>query len=449
MLAIVLVLLLHRGCPQPPPTFDQVLQAFERATDASQQQPATKKMGTDFPRQSRVQDADIYVNLGQTMRGFVDVSHANSRISPNSNYRRVLETLLDRMSTQGYRIRKYKFSSHSAVDDKAVFLDAAQYADGPVPLAQILTQLRTPSFDASRLSIIISDMIGAGTASGKEGQDPAACFRELQSHDPHLKVLLLGFRSAFEGRYRASAMACLNHEFQMAANQSLPGSGRPFYILVVAPNGESLKDLRRRVLDKLQGRVLFDPFSNPIPLERGEAPLQPNIKLFEFTTREEDSDLTRRLYSQLTVHQETQLRFEWSTTTDVDDDPSNLRLIDPSKVEAKVDIVSFTNRNSPTPAEPAQLPFSSSRDDQSGKLFFEYVVRPPESRGWVVYRVRVFAGSGNLQPARRTVAWTTDDDCTRARVRNTYKIDLLGEALSSSFSQDSVFVEHYIAIRRY
>jgi hypothetical protein len=57
-------------------------------------------------------------------------------------------------------------------------------------------------------------------------------------------------------------------------------------------------------------------------------------------------------------------------------------------------------------------------------------------------------GSGNLIVAHRTVAWSTNDDCTAAPVKRTYQLDRLGEALANPFLQDTVFAEHYIAIRR-
>ena len=83
-----------------------------------------------------------------------------------------------------------------------------------------------------------------------------------------------------------------------------------------------------------------------------------------------------------------------------------------------------------------------------GNLLFEYQVRPPDSYPWVVFQVKMTAGSGNLQLARRTVAWSTNDDCTPASVKRTYQLDRLGEALANSFLQDTVTAEHYIAIRR-
>jgi hypothetical protein len=434
LLVIAPVLIFHAACHNiPPPTFDQVLRAF----------------GEQFPephKQSSVKDADIYVNLSQSMRGFVAVSNANSRISPNSNYRRVLESLLDGMSVQGYSGRRCSFSLHSpTVADKAYFLDASHYTDVPVPLAQILDHLVTPSYDSKRLSIIISDMVASGTATGQADVNPSTCFRKLSGWDA--KVLLLGFRSAYDGTYHAAAMACENHQFPMSANQSLPGSGRPFYLMVIAPDQESLQDLRKKVLDKLQGRVLFDPLSKPIPLEGGDAETQPNVRLVDVTSREDDCKSAQRFYSRFAVRREAKLRFVWITAKDFDDDPSNLSVKDVSKLSRDVRSLFFDKSGNHTDPKPDQLQLQVTRE-ANGNLLFEYQVRPPDSYPWVVFQVKMAPGSGNLIVAHRTVAWSTNDDCTAAPVKRTYQLDRLGEALANPFLQDTVFAEHYIAIRR-
>ena len=460
MVLVVIALLVwrHHKCRTLPPTFGEVFGAFNKQSSGSQEQAHTnapdaealtqkydKAPDVELQPQRPVQDADIYVNLSQSMRGFVAGSKENSRISPNSNYCRVLEMLFKRMSTQGYTVRSYRFSSRSMVKERNIFFDPAQYTEGPVSLAEILEQLVDPTYDPKRLTLITSDMVGSGIETGPGGRDPAACFRELR--DRHARVLLLGFRSAYEGTYRAAAMTCLNHQLQMAANQSLPGSGRPFYILVIAPGEPSLRELRKKVLDQLQGRVLLDPSSSALPLESGEAPPQPYIELVDETRREEGSDSTLRFYTQLAVHQETKLRFEWVTTKDIEDDPSQPSLIDRTKLETQVRSLFVDCGGKLTSPKPDQLPLQV-KQEPNGDLIFEYVVRPPDTYPWIVFQVKLLPGTGNLQQPRRAKAWSTPDDCTTARVRNTYQLDLLGDALSSSFVQETVFAEHYIAIRR-
>jgi len=462
LFVIALVLLHVLTSRTPPPTFDQVVKAFDKWTTESEKQqssevhetapkgqPSAKDASTESQRQLPLHDADIYVNLSQSMRGFVAVSNANSRISPGSNYRRVLETLADRMSTRGgYTVRKYRFSQHSDVPDISYFLEPAHYTDSPVPLAQVLGQWVLPAFDSNRLTLVVSDMVASGTATAGPGPDASACFRELKRNHPQAKILLLGFRSAYDGAYRASALACLNRQFEVSANQSLPGSGRPFYMMVIAPDASSLKYLWDSVLAQLGGRASFDPSGNPLPWETGPADNTPGYNFIQINRRQGDSDIPRRFYSILALSNEVTVRFRWRTNKDSDDDPSLASIVDPSRLDLRVDALYFDRSANVLPAPRDLLRVKPFADGDKNNVVFEYSLQPPTGHPWAVYRVSVRPGAGNLQLGPRLLAWSSNDDCTPASAKTTLKLNLLGEALDSSFTQDTVFDEQYIAIRR-
>jgi len=200
------------------------------------------------------------------------------------------------------------------------------------------------------------------------------------------------------------------------------------------------------VLEKLAGRVLFDSSSNPLALKGGfpAPPLDYNI--VQINSRQGDSETPLRFYSILELHNEVVLRYRWQATKDLDDDPSMLGIVNPLRLEREVKVVYFDGPDNTSPVtDPSRV---NIVQEGTGDLLFEYSLRPSTTHPWAVYQVSVRAGGGNLQLGRRMSAWSSQDDCTPARPGTTYKLDLLGDALMSSFAQDAVLGEHYIAIRR-
>ena len=419
--AIALVL---QSCVTKPaiPDFDKVMDGFGVARPVDKPQPVAM-------------EANIFVNLSQSMRGFAGVA--------GSNYRRVLEGVLAETSAQQYTIQRFRFSSTVSAADNytpAHFLDPANYTGPPASLGQLLDQLvRQRQYE--RLNIIVSDVVDSGGASGQPSV--ATALRELASKG--VQVMLLGFRSGYQGDYRASAIACANRPIPMRANQTLPGSGRPFYILVIAPNSASLTRLNRAVLEKLRPQVSFTPSSSPILLESGSLISQPKISILDRTNQKKDYNATRRFYSSFAIpsgHEEVKLPFKWAATKVFD--------VDPSKLSFEVTSVRPEKSGKFALSTSDQMQAKASEDPKAGSsgLLFEYSLRPPETSSFVVFRVQMRGGVGNVQLPRWIKDWSVDEDCTASSANKTYHLNLVGDSLMSNFAQDAVFAEHYIAIRR-
>ncbi|MCL5097181.1 MAG: hypothetical protein M1608_06595 [Candidatus Omnitrophica bacterium] len=414
-----------QSCSTKPaiPDFDKVLDGFgsERPVD----KPESLSM-----------EANIFVNLAQSMKGFA--------ITSGSNYRRVLEGVLAETTAQQYALQKFRFAGGavSAADNftAAHFLDPTNYTGASASLGLLLEQVvRQRQYE--RINIIVGDLAEPDGTPGHPSVAPS--LRALASKG--VEVVLLGFRSAYQGEYPASAIACANRRLQMQANQSLPGSGRPFYILAIAPNVASMNRLSRAVLEKLRPQVSFTPSSNPVFLESGALNPQPKISILDRTQRKKDYGTTRRFYSSFAVpsgREEITLPFKWVTTNVFDVDPAKLSFEIKSARPGKAGQFAQSTND--------QLQVKASEDPNAGpgNMLFEYSLRPPDTSSFVVFLVQMRGGVGNLQLPRWVKDWSTEDDCGTATANRTYHLKLLGDALMSNFAQDTVFAEHYIAIRR-
>jgi hypothetical protein len=292
-----------------------------------------------------------------------------------------------------------------------------------------------------RLSIIVSDLVDSGGASGQPSVGTA--LRELASKGA--QVMLLGFRSGYQGDYRAAAIACANRPIQMQANQSLPGSGRPFYILVISPNSASLARLNRAVLEKLRPQVSFIPSSSPILLNRGDFISQPKISILDRTQQKKDYNTTRRFYSSFAIpsgHDEVKLAFKWAA--------KNVFDVEPSKLSFEITSVrpEKSGKFAPSTGDLMQAKAFEDPKAGSGGLLLEYSLHPPETSSFVVFRVQMRGGVGNVQLPRWIKDWSAEEDCAAASANRTYHLNLLGDSLMSNFAQDTVFAEHYIAVRK-
>ena len=413
------------SCSKPViPNFEKVLDGFSAQHPSEKPQPVAM-------------EANIFVNVAQSMKGFAIVS--------GSNYRRVLEGVLAETAAQQYSLQKFRLSGTAvtAADNftSGHFLDPTNYTGASASLGQLLDQV-VKQRQYERINIILGDFAESDGAPGHPSAAPA--LRELASKG--VEVMLIGFRSAYQGDYPASAFACSSKRYQMQANQSLPGSGRPFYILAIAPNAASMSRLNAAVLEKLRPQVAFTPSSNPIVLDSGTLNTQPKVSILDKTQRQKDLNTTRRFYSSFAIpsgREDIKLPFNWTST--------NVFGVDPAKLSFEIASIrpekggSFTRST----ADQIQVKASAKPDGGgAGNLLFEYSVRPPESSAFVVFRVQMRGGVGNLQLPRWIKDWSTDDDCSPGAANRTYHLKLFGDALMSGFAQDTVFAEHYIAIRR-
>jgi hypothetical protein len=195
----------------------------------------------------------------------------------------------------------------------------------------------------------------------------------------------------------------------------------------------------------LRPQVSFTPSGNPIILESGVPEPRPNITILERPQQKADYDSTRRFYSSFAIRasrEDVKLRFRWKAT--------NVFGVDPSRLSFEVTSARQEKNGKLTASAPDRMAVEAFVDPNGipDSLVLDYSVRPPESSLFVVFRLQMRGGVGNLQLPRWVRDWSTEDDCGSASATRTYRLGLLGDMLMANFAQDTVFAEQYIAIRR-
>ena len=103
------------------------------------------------------------------------------------------------------------------------------------------------------ITIVVSDMLQSA-----EDFKQMDLIRELSKllADRRPEMLLLAFRSGFNGPYYVSMSAGGSYPLRL---QEGPGQGRPFYLLVFAPDQASLEMLRKYALTGVGEEASFQP----------------------------------------------------------------------------------------------------------------------------------------------------------------------------------------------
>jgi hypothetical protein len=406
------------------PGISEVLAAFEASNPGQGTQPESM-------------DLDLYVDISESMRGFTS--------DPRSNYRRVLEALLEHTAASQYRVRRYTFSGGVHPADQLQiggFLSPALYQGTSTPIAALMRR-----FDAGdshkHLHVLISDMV-----QSDRGVDQIALVSALQSlvrRNVHLQIL--GFRSGFDGTYFVESSAgCLATKIPVSVTQRLPGLGRPFYLLVVAPDVASLARLRKTVLDRLGARESFTPTENPLPVASVEyAPSQRSGAIWRLLRRPERDPQTGAFYTAVMVSAEESrahsgLRMRYAVTKHVVFEGAE-------KLEIGARTAAFERGRFEPPRRAGSL--AADREFPADAfLNVTYRLPAPEPGVWQLYEFQIRGGTGNLSPPAWMLDWSTDNDCPPGEANRTHRLALFGRTLINAITEKIVVARHYIAVRR-
>jgi hypothetical protein len=419
------------GCsrrPQVPP-FEKILDAFHAS-----------KGSNEAPKP--VMDLGIYIQLSNSVRGFVGVTP--------SNYRRVVEALLRGAQDAQFNVQRLRFSDTVTAADNfgpGDFLNVANFRGNEASLGMLMNDLETRKQNG-RLNVIVTDLTGV---EGHPGQpELGAALKEMASEK--VALLVLGFRSAFSGEYEAHALNCPGQRPKLSTGQSLPGRGRPFYLIVTAPNQASIENFRQAVLTNLHPQVEFMPTSRPVDVEAGRPDLEKksSLAIFDNTKPQADFGNTRRFYSSFTYSGPTDgkvsLKFRWPAKRNYRIDARKLKL-EATSVQID-DRGNFSAQTNPMTFVASEPPKGKGDEAKSDDLEYEYKFSPPEKGGWVVYRIQMKGGVGNLPPPRWLGDWNAAEDCEAEAGNRTYQLESFADNLISALAQDTVFAEHYVAVRR-
>ena len=182
--------------------------------------------GSAIPNQA-VTEFDLYIDDSASMRGYASL--------PDSHYVRVMNHILDAGATGNLSVTPYRFSSGIAPVGNlgiAQLLSPQFYGGLDTPLSRLLEHI---GVSPNRMSVIVSDLVQSDKTNDERALVKA--LRELARK--RVEIRLLGFRSGFRGDYYVEHAPYAGHaqrKIPLTLDQSVPGGGRPFYLLVIAPN---------------------------------------------------------------------------------------------------------------------------------------------------------------------------------------------------------------------
>ena len=428
------------GCAPKPPAFNDVLTDFQQPKALSQNQIA--------------KSTRVFVDCSTQMSGFV---------VQGSNYVRALQALSKGISNAG--MESLWYCATAPPSDPAAhvppsplsiqeLLSERMYHTAPNPLGEtiLLSQSLARPGGADAIDAFISDLSTSGTAIVADHL--AMSLRNWAKSGR--QVMLWAFRSSYRGTYLAGCSECVGRSMSIKIGQSLPGLGRPFYLIVSAPDRDSLEKWARSLRNELSPSREFnvsDPVPDLVDLERIEIDTGNDKsvhRLSQITEKASDHFRAQRLYSVFEVDHakpfsvafastyRSALPLAWSNVTPV------TSLARPGSKQAEttgeVKVVLSTVRNIGPNGKQVSQP-------QTEKVRIEYTF-PAQSSGWKLYRVTISDGPYNTPLPEWMKNWETLQDCEPTNGNRTFGLHAFGTALAEAFHRDQLFTEHYFAVRQ-
>jgi hypothetical protein len=418
----LIALTLVSGCPKDlkAPSIREIDQAFPLSDRIQAQVPAS-------------QNLDIYVDDSGSMRGFV----ATSR----SNYREVLRNILLSATTAQLHTSVYPLSSDQSINSMPLseIESSAFYGRSDTPLAAVLRKIASRR---DHSAILVSDMVLS--ERGVDNQGLIAALTDLAVQRPEMR--LLAFRSDFAGEYFPEAHTGGKPKIAVNVSQSVPSAGRPFYLLVIAPDLPSMTKLADYLLDRLPTLNTFNPVQPPFEIA--------GVKLIKST----GGPPQWATYSNFLLRNRTQRRFETGYSLNNPVPPGDsvdlgltLTLAPkiPMRGAAAFELVGeravwtgqFNSRTSVT------IPVSGALSSDQTSMRAVVTLHKPDPGTWDVYRLRIRSGDGNLDVPQWVHDWSTSDDSSVGEVNRTFQLDTLVGTMENVISEREVCGEWLLKVK--
>ncbi|HLK63013.1 MAG TPA: hypothetical protein VKU19_06215 [Bryobacteraceae bacterium] len=418
--------------------------AFGLGCDARTQAPDDIAIEESFrpfygvrPEAAATSDLDIYVDGSMSMRGYV--------LAQNSNYSQMIREVLQSATAAQFNLNIYKFTSTVTPVTRLPLgqLQTPGFYDGrDTPLATLLSQLAN---ETSHTAIIISDLV-----QSDGGVDSLGLVKSLsQLAGRGLQMRLLGYRSSFDGDYypesRAGGLG--QRTFRLTMSQSLPGTGRPFYLFVVAPNAESMKRVDNYVLNRFPAVQTFNPTAPPVSVDNVELQTQ-GIKatrwsLYSRLARRETAT-ARRLDSAFVLTTSTPgIAVTLPLTFQVQ---FNLPLRQPGRLSFEAVRATWSRKSGLKKPAPIEIPVTGEFDKGGQRILLRLTVSKPEPQGWDVYYLKMRAGEANLSVPAWVIDWNTDNDSVVTNGNRTFLLTLLVQAMANGITERVVFCEYMLKV---
>ncbi len=388
------------------------------------------------------------------MRGFVN--------DPAANYGLVVDSLLGSATTAGYRIRIDRFggiveevplASSATLHDPMFY--GGKETSFPV-LLQHVAQKRGPG----TISVIVSDLVQSGSTGDQRALVEA--FQAIARTRP--EVLVLGFRSAFCGKYWIESRPVAKRTLELCLNGQGLEQSRPFYAILIADSRAELEEARRYLTADVQGFQEFDATRPGVPLVKIEFvppdPGEPAVwtpwdEAQTLAGRESPRQLLSFFEAAPPPRGQAELELALLFPSDSKGEHTYpLRSLVDLRVQAEK--LSWGSDGKPTAKDPrpVELPwratFASSAEvpRKLRGIALTYTLPQPERLTWDAYLIQLLPGQANLRPPLWVDEWSTVDDSDPRAGNRTLRLDLFVKAMIRSIQENVPLSEHYLLLGR-
>jgi len=346
-------------------------------------------------------------------------------------------------ATAQFTLNIYKLASTvTSVSNPLELQSPNFYGGGDTPLADLLVRI---SQEPTHTAIIISDMVQS--KPGTDSSTLAGALAQLANQRPQMR--LLGYRSHFEGEYfPENKTADWHGKIPLSVSQSLPGSGRPFYILVVAPSVEAMIQVDKYLLSRFPPAHTFNPTEPPIIVDKIDLLLDDSKEVPWSIYSRPTRDVTGKrlestfLLKKANVESRTVLPLGFNVQL-----KSPIRPGRASQLSWEVTKATWRNNQFSSITE-ARIPIDGDLETNGQRIRLRLTLQNPEVNSWDIYRVRMRAGGANLDVPAWVTDWNTDDDNVVGNGNRTYQLEPLVEAMTIQISEKIVFCEYILTIGR-
>lgn len=401
--------------------------------------PPVVSQSSPAPESAQLSPVDVYVDDSASMQGYV--------VPGTSRYRRVVNAVLEKIITAGYPYTIVRFTDGAAGRTSRDIstlhlLDLQFYRATETPLASLLDRISQSRGD--RIAVIVSDLVQSERARPHYQFIDALRRAALKTSD----VLLLGFRSAFKGKYYVESIPRSDDEFDLELDGSSLRASRAFFVLVLAPSRAALSQFRKYVVDHVAPTEEFYASEPSLVVDKTELASEVPYRLYR--AFEQPSRSAATFVGSLRESHEVR-----GSTAEV-----TLRL---TAMRGKVSLASLTNlrhevaRRGAAPTQWTAVPVNSVTRSVPGprsagervSFLVSYPLPRAQTCGvWETYRSRVRAGRANVEPPGWVGEWSTRDDRSRAQGHLTLNLSLVVEAMIRAITEEVILTEQYIRVGR-
>lgn len=368
-------------------------------------------------------DLDIYIDGSQSMQGFT----ANRQ----SNFCTMVSEIMLQSEAAQFHLTTYKFASDIAKlsDPSLSELQSPDFYKGSD--TRLAALLRAIDSRPDHSAVIISDLV-----QSEPGSDSQALVEELASIGASTRQLdLIAYRSSYDGIYDPEYKSGGHPgKIKLSLSQRIPDQGRPFYLLIIAPNTASLDKIKGHLIAHQPALREFDATQVPIRIKSiGLNNNSPQVAPWELYSRftpltgNTDAFATGFLWQGA---ESSATMVELPLTLDVD---SQTPIRQADRLDLKVDRADW-NRGAFDQIQQVTIPLSEGPVD-GNHLQVTFTLDKPAKGTWSTYFIRIGSGEGNLDIPKWVLEWSTDDDSTLNNGNRTYELRLLALAMVNAISE--------------